>query len=47
MAKIEHYSKQSIKLRGIDEEIPVGRNYVAEIGTLLKDSFDRIAAKFK
>lgn len=47
VAKIEHYSKQSIKLRGIDEEIPVGRNYVAEIGTLLKDSFDRIAAKFK
>ena len=37
MAKIEHYTLQSIKLAGRDEEIPVGRNYGAEITDFLKD----------
>ena len=37
VAKIEHYTRQSIKLAGRDEEIPVGRNYGAEITDFLKD----------
>ena len=44
VTKIERYNKQSIKLMGIDEEIPVGRNYVTELGDLLKDGFDRLTA---
>ena len=37
VAKIERYTRQSIKLVDRDEVIPVGRNYGAEIGDFLKD----------
>jgi DNA-binding LytR/AlgR family response regulator len=35
--KVEHYTKQSIKLIGYDDEIPVGRFYGIQIAEYLKD----------
>lgn len=37
VSKIEHYSRQSIKLIGYDEPISVGRSYVSAITDFVKD----------
>lgn len=36
-AKVEQFTKQSIKLMGCEEEIPVGRSFGSEIADYLKD----------
>lgn len=46
VAKIEKYNRHNIKLRGIDDVIPVGRNYVSELGELLRDGFNMITKAF-
>lgn len=37
-SKVEQYSRQSIKLLGIDDEIPVGRSFGTEITDYLRDT---------
>ncbi len=40
--KIEHYTKQSIKLRGYDTEIPIGRFYGIKLADFLKDKLKHV-----